>query len=113
MVRAPRSIRLAAGVTFLLAASPIFGADPPAARPRQGAPETPRKREGAAPARRDRPKTGEARLEAMRIVGAAELPAALFFLPRAKFRLLPLRPGPDPASRILLDDKLSAESPGS
>lgn len=113
MVRSPRAVRLAAGVTLLLTASLSFGADAPPAGPPQGSPETRRNREGPAPARAGGRKAGEARLDAVRIVGAAEYPAILFFLPRGKFRLLPLRPEPDPAARILRDDKLSGEPPGS
>lgn len=112
MVRSPRAIRLAAGVILLLAASPAFGAEPQPVGPPQAAPDAPRKRDGAKPGRGG-PKAGEARLDAVKIVGAAENPAVLFFLPRGRFRLLPLRPEPDPATRILRDDKLSGEAPGS
>lgn len=113
MVRSARAIRFAAGLTLLLAASISFGADRPPAGPTPGTRESPQKREGAGPSpRRDR-KQGEARLDTMKIVGSAEHPAILFFLPRAKFRLLPLRPEPDPGTRILRDDKLTWEPPGS
>jgi hypothetical protein len=100
-------------VTFLLAASLSFGADVPPAGPPQATPETPGKRRGAAAGRAGGRKAEEARLDAVKIVGDAEHPAILFFLPRGKFRLLPLRPEQDPAARILRDDKLSAETPGS
>ncbi|MGE5189742.1 MAG: hypothetical protein ACM3NF_06765 [Gemmatimonadota bacterium] len=113
MVRATRAVRIAAGVTLVLAASLSFAADRQPAAPRPAAPGTPRKREAAPPARRAGKKPEEARLDAVKIVGAAERPAILFFLPRAKFRLLPMPPEPDPAARILQDDKLSADGPGS
>lgn len=112
MVRSPRAIRLAAGVTLLLAASLSSAADLSPAGTPQPTPQTPRKGGAAAPGRGG-PKPGEARLDAVKIVGAAEHPAILFFLPRGRFRLLPLRPEPDPAERILRDDKISADGPGS
>ena len=112
MVRLPRAIRLAAGVILVLAASPVFGAEPQPVGSPQEAPDAPRKRDGATPGRGG-PEAGEARLDAVRIVGAAEHPAVLFVLPRGRFRLLPLRPEPDPPTRILQDDKLSGEAPGS
>ncbi len=112
MVRAARPIRIAAAVTLLLTASASFGADRPAdgrSRPR----EAPRKGDAATPSSRGPRKGGEARLDAVKIIGSAEHPAILFFLPRAKFRLLPMRPGEDAATRLLRDDKLSEAPPGS
>lgn len=113
MVRSARAIRIAAGVTLLLTASLSFGADRPPAGPSRRPREAPQKRDGAGPSQRGDRKVGEARLDAVKILGSAEHPAILFFLPRAKFRLLPLRPEPDPGARILRDDKLSEETPGS
>ncbi len=113
MVRTARAVRFAAAVTLLLAATISFGADRspagPSKRPREG----PHKREPARPTPRGERKRSEARLDAVRIVGSAEQPAILFFLPRAKFRLLPLRPESGGESRILRDDKHSGDPPGS
>lgn len=113
MVRSARAFRFAAGVTLLLAASLSFGADRKPVGPSRKPRENPQKRDAAGPTSRGDRKGGEARLEAVKIIGSAEYPAVLFFLPRAKFRLLPLRPEPDAGSRILRDDKLSGEPPGS
>ena len=113
MVRSARAIRIAAGVTLLLAASMSFGADRSPAGPSRRPREAPKKRDGAGPSPRGDRKGSEARLDAVKILGSAEHPAILFFLPRAKFRLLPLRPEADPGARILRDDKLSEEPPGS
>ncbi len=113
MGRLARAIRFAAGVILLLAASASFAADRSPAGPARRPREAPQKRDGAAPSPRGERKGAEVRLDAMKIVGSAEHPAILFFLPRAKFRLLPLRPEPDPKTRILSDDKLSGEPPGS
>lgn len=41
----------------------------------------------------------------VQILGSAEHPGILFFLPRAKFRLLPYRAEIDWKKKILLDDK--------
>ncbi len=111
MVRSARAIRFAAGVIVFLAASMSFGADRPPAGPSPGTRENPRKQERASPSPRGGRKGGEARLDTVKIIGHAERPAILFFLPRAKFRLLPLRP--EPETRILRDDKASGELPGS
>ncbi len=113
MVRTARAVRVAAAVTLLLAASMSFGADrSPAGTPRRPRANPPG-HEAARPAPRGERRKGEARLDAVKIVGSAEHPAILFFLPRAKFQLLPLRPEPDGESRILRDDKHSGEPPGS
>ncbi len=114
MGRAARAIRLAAAVTVVLAASISYGADRAPAGASRRPREAPQKRDAAAPAPSPRGarKGGEARLDAVKIVGSPEHPAILFFLPRAKFRLLPLRPEPDPASVILRDDKRFREPPG-
>ena len=46
------------------------------------------------------------RLDEVRIAGSSERPAILFFLPRARFRLLPPRkPDLDVKIRLLMDDK--------
>lgn len=113
MVRSARAFRFAAAVTLLLAAAMSFGADRspdgPSRRPR----ELPKRRDAASPSSRGDRKGGEARLDPVKIIGSAEHPGTLFLLPRTKFRLLPLRPEPDPGSRILRDDKFSGETPGS
>ncbi len=113
MVRSARAVRIAAAVTLLLAASTSFGADRSPAGPSRRPRENPQKRESTRPIPRAERKRSEARLDAVKIVGSAEQPAILFFLPRAKFRLLPLRPEPGRESRILRDDKHSGEPPGS
>ena len=114
MGRSARAIRFATGVILLLLTAPAsFGADRSPAGPSRRPRETPNKRDGATTSPRGDRKGGEVRPDAMKIFGSAEHPAILFFLPRAKFRLLPLRPEPDPKTRILHDDKLSGEPPGS
>lgn len=113
MVRTTRAIRFAAGVILLLAAPMAFGADRSPAGAPPGTRESPKKREGAGPPLRGERKDGEARLDTVEIIGSAERPAILFFLPRARFRLLPLRPEADPGTRILRDDKVSGDPPGS
>ncbi len=111
MGRAARAGVVVAAVILVLAATISLAADRAPAgasgRTREGA----RKRQTAAPQPRGTRKGGEARLDTVNIVGSAEHPAILFFLPRAKFRLLPLRPEADPASLLLRDDKLFRESP--
>ncbi len=112
MGRPSRAIGCAAAVALLLAAAVAFGADrAPAGAARRGR-DVPQKRDATAPSPRGARKGGEVRLDAVQIVGSAERPAILFFLPRAKFRLLPLRPEPDPASLLLRDDKLTREPLG-
>ena len=113
MVRSARAIRFAAGVILLLAAPVSFGADRSPDAPSRRSRETPQKRDGAGASPRGDRKVGESRLDAVNIYGIAEHPAILFFLPRAKFRLLPLRPETDPGALILRDDKFSGEPPGS
>ncbi len=113
MDRLARAVRFAAAVILLLAAPGSFAADRSPAGPARRPREIPQKRDKAAPSPRGDRKGPEVRLEAMKIFGSAEHPAILFFLPRAKFRLLPLRPEPDPKTRILNDDKISGESSGS
>jgi len=113
MVRPARAVRVAAAVALILAASLSVAADRAPAGASRRARENPQKGDRAAPSPHGARKGGEARLDTVKIVGSAEHPAILFFLPRAKFRLLPLRPEPDPASLILRDDKLTREPPGS
>lgn len=109
MARPARAIGFAAAVILAVAASIAVAADRGPAGATGKAREKATKREKAtAPARGAR-KSGEARLDAVKIVGSAEHPAILFFLPRAKFRLLPLRPDADPASLVLRDDTMSRE----
>ena len=50
-------------------------------------------------------------LEAVSITGTPEHPAILFFLPRAKFRLLPFRTGRDWKERLLTDTKEVGDAP--
>ncbi len=96
-----RSAAAAAGigtlVLLLLLAAPSFG-------------ESPRK--GPARSRTSGPdKKGTYRLEEVKIVGSAEHPGVLFFLPRAKFRLLPVRTGEDWSAALLRDDREKGEVP--
>jgi hypothetical protein len=50
-------------------------------------------------------------LDEVRILGSVEHPGVLFFLPRAKFRLLPVREEHDWRERILRDDRDKEEIP--
>ncbi len=50
-------------------------------------------------------------LEAVDITGSPEHPAILFFLPRAKFRLLPLRSDRDWKERIVTETKEMGDAP--
>lgn len=56
-------------------------------------------------------KKGDARLGEVEILGSAEHPQILFFLPRAKFRLLPITGDEGAKKTILLDDKIRGENP--
>ncbi len=113
MVREARTVRCAAAVILLLLAAPVsFGADRSAAGPSRRPRAKPGAHDSARPRSRGESKVGEARLDTVKIVGTAERPAILFFLPRAKFRLLPLRPEPDARERLLRDDRLPGEPPG-
>lgn len=84
MGRMVEKIVLAALILFPVAGA---AADPPPAVPSstQGAAAT------APPAARSG--KGDVRLEEIRITGTPEHPGVLFFLPRARFHLLPLRTG--------------------
>mgnify|MGYP001571291968 CR=1 FL=1 len=87
----------AAAVILLLAASPAPGETGKERSPAQGA------------AKRDR--KGIHHLDEVRILGSVEHPGVLFFLPRAKFRLLPVREEHDWRERILRDDRDKEEIP--
>lgn len=84
-------------LVLLLLAAPSFGESPGKgpARSRTAGPE----------------KKGTYRLEEVKIVGSAEHPGVLFFLPRAKFRLLPVRTGQDWSAALLRDDREKGEVP--
>ncbi len=112
MGRAARAGVVVAAVILVLAATISLAADRAPAGASGRARESARKRQTAAPQTHGARKGGEARLDTVNIVGSAEHPSILFFLPRAKFRLLPLRPDADPASLLLRDDKRSRETPG-
>lgn len=56
-------------------------------------------------------KEGKYSLGEVQILGSAEHPQVLFFLPRAKFRLLPLPENEEGKKTILLDDKVKGEKP--
>lgn len=61
---------------------------------------------GGAPGRKPLAKGKTAyTLGEVKILGSAETPGVLFFLPRAKFRLLPYRMETDWKKRIRMDDK--------
>lgn len=88
---------LAAAVILFLATSAAFG-------------ETPKRRsQSGKPAPEKRKETH--RLDEVRILGNVEHPEVLFFLPRAKFRLLPVREEHDWKERILRDDREKGEIP--
>jgi hypothetical protein len=54
---------------------------------------------------------GVHRLGEVRIEGSAEHPGVLFFLPRSKFRLLPIRERHGGKDRLLRDDRGKGEFP--
>ena len=85
----------AAAVALLLAAVP------------SGAETPPPKARRASPARKD----AYRQLEEVKIVGHPERPEILFFLPRAKFRLLPMKSDADWREEILRDDIEKADLP--
>ena len=84
-------IAAAAAETLLLSASLAFG--------EAGKTSTGTRRSSAA----DRKSVH--RLDEVRITGSVEHPGVLFFLPRAKFRLLPLRERHGGKERLLRDDR--------
>lgn len=88
---------LAAAVILFLAVSPASG-------------ETPKRRPQTKKPASENGK-GTHRLDEVRIIGSVEHPGVLFFLPRAKFRLLPVREEHDWKERILRDDREKEEIP--
>ena len=85
---------------LILLPAPGFAADPPpvAAASTPGTPTTvspPVARNGKA----------AVRLEEMRITGSPEHPGVLFFLPRARFHLLPLRAEGDGKDPLPAEDR--------
>lgn len=87
MDRVGRKIAAAAVALLLLSAAAWAAGPPPRGKKK-------------APA----PKSGYRQLEEVRIVGNPERPEVLFFLPRAKVRLLPMRTATDWRGEILRDD---------
>ncbi len=57
-------------------------------------------------------KQGKYSLGDVEILGSAEHPQVLFFLPRAKFRLLPMPETEREKKTILMDDKVMGDRPG-
>lgn len=73
-------------------------------------------RKAAAEGRQGKAGTAEKRraplqLEAVSITASPEQPAILFFLPRAKFRLLPLRTEQDWKARIVTETREMGDTP--
>lgn len=95
-------------LTLSLAAFPVQGETPAGTVPkaRQAEARTGGKKPDAAEKRR-----APLQLETVSITGSPEHPAILFFLPRAKFRLLPLRTGQDWKERLLADTKEMGDAP--
>lgn len=85
----------AAAVALLLLSAAAWAAGPPPRGKRKG-PD---------------PKGAVRQLEEVKIVGNPERPDVLFFLPRAKFRLLPMRADADWRREILRDDIETSEPP--
>lgn len=90
MDRMAGKIAAAAAVTLLITGSLAFGE---AAKPAAGT-------RGASAA----DGKGVRRLDEVRITGSVEHPGVLFFLPRTRFRLLPLRERHGGTGRLLRDD---------
>jgi hypothetical protein len=95
-------------LTLLLGALPARGEAPAGAGGKAG--------KSVAATKAKRPEGAERRrnplqLEAVDITGTPEHPAILFFLPRAKFRLLPLRTGRDWSERLSTETKEMGEAP--
>ena len=93
---APKTLA-AVAVILLLAVSPAPG-------------ETGKDRSPAKGARKTDSKAVH-RLDEVRILGSVEHPGVLFFLPRAKFRLLPVREEHGWRERILRTDRGNEEIP--
>jgi hypothetical protein len=87
VVRLAEKIPAVALIALLWAVAPTFAA---AAGPEAAAGKDPR---------------GAVRLDEVRITGSPEHPGVLFFLPRARFHLLPLRTEPDGSDALLRDDR--------
>lgn len=87
MDRVGRKIAAAAVALLLLCAT--AGAAGPAPRAKKKAPPQ---------------RSGYRQLEEVRIVGNPERPEVLFFLPRARFRLAPMRAETDWRAEIVRDD---------
>jgi len=92
MGRMAWTIRALVALTLLATANPAFPGDVGKRPAAPGAGEASRGRKAYA-------------LGEVKILGSAEHPGILFFLPRAKFRLLPYRPEIDWKKMILQDDK--------
>ena len=82
---------------IILAALILLPAAGIAADPPHAASSKPNPAATASPSVRDG--KGAVRLEEVRITGSPEHPGVLFFLPRARFHLLPLRTGGDGKDR--------------
>jgi hypothetical protein len=93
-------------LTLVLGAIPASAETPPADAKAQKAAKGKDKKADATPPRRN-----PVQLEAVNITGTPEHPAILFFLPRAKFRLLPLREREEWKERLLAETKEMGESP--
>lgn len=89
MDRRSANIGAAAALILILAAPSAFCAGP----------KTLKNRQPAAGGK------GTYRLDEVKIVGSVERPEVLFILPRAKFRLLPIREQKDWREEIRRDDK--------
>jgi hypothetical protein len=104
-----RVARAAAVALILLAAAPAPAAEAPGREP--SPPRASGKGKGSPPPERGKGGEGERRLEEVRITGTAESPDVLFFLPRARFRLLPPRPERDWKERLLADSPELEKAP--
>jgi len=95
MVRMAKKIALLALIPAFLAGS--ARGEPPPSPPKPPAPSA-----TLSPGRDGK---GAVRLEEVRITGSPEHPGVLFFLPRARFRLQPLREDPDGKGAFLREDR--------
>jgi hypothetical protein len=89
---------LAAATVALLLVSAVARGEAPKKEPSRQGPAAPEKK-------------GSFRLEEVKITGSVEHPGVLFFLPRAKFRLLPSRTEQDWKANLLRDDREKGEIP--
>ncbi len=85
--------------SLILLPSAGTAADPPAVPP----PPKPAAASTASPAARDG--KGAVRLDEVRITGSPEHPGVLFFLPRSRFHLLPLRTEKDGEGSLSGEDR--------